>query len=574
MSVKVITAETRIDNIDRHVKVYAGPGAGKTRWLINHIKQVLHTSTRLYTSRKIACITYTNIGAETILKRLGHSADRVEISTIHSFLYKHLIKPYIYLLASEYSINYLEIDGHDDVVMSGYQFIEDWKTSTGQKYISSDDNDKLVAIWREMRWKFNATGALNIETKYPPKVGGYNLKNGSLLVYKKMMWSKGMLHHEDVLFFSYELLTRHKFLVKVLRAKFPYYFVDEFQDTHPIQTKIIELIAQEETTVAVIGDPAQSIYVFLGADYKQMDSFNLAGMDTYRIEGNFRSTHKIVALLNHVRRDLTQVAQRTEEGTQVVVVIGDKFKAVDNVKNAVNGQEVYALSWDNLTINKIRKGIDTTAAKRDLLDQLEAADKSSDRRRAVIKAAKAIEWARQGFFKDAIKELQRFPSITTEPGGDKKKQSLLLLKKMLDGAAAFENGTLLKLIEFIQANHLATIKNLRPGAALTFYSSIKFKDITVAIKSLDESGVHRTIHKAKGEEFDNVLLIIDLDEKGKYNEQKELGFILTPDLNNEDHRVKYVAISRARQKLFLSVPNMSSETLTKLQALDMQQLNV
>lgn len=71
--------------IEQHFKISAGPGAGKTYWLINHIKNVLHTSTRLYRTRKIACITYTNIAVETILTRLGSSSDRVEVCTIHSF---------------------------------------------------------------------------------------------------------------------------------------------------------------------------------------------------------------------------------------------------------------------------------------------------------------------------------------------------------------------------------------------------------------------------------------------------------------------------------------------------------
>ena len=77
--------------IEQHFRIYAGPGAGKTYWLVNHIKNVLHTSLRLSKTRKIACITYTNIAVETIQKRLGTSANQVEVSTIHSFLYKHII---------------------------------------------------------------------------------------------------------------------------------------------------------------------------------------------------------------------------------------------------------------------------------------------------------------------------------------------------------------------------------------------------------------------------------------------------------------------------------------------------
>ena len=57
--------------IEQHFKVSAGPGAGKTRWLVNRIKNILHQSTRLGKTRKIVCITYTNVAAEIILERLG-----------------------------------------------------------------------------------------------------------------------------------------------------------------------------------------------------------------------------------------------------------------------------------------------------------------------------------------------------------------------------------------------------------------------------------------------------------------------------------------------------------------------
>lgn len=63
MAVTVIKSNTPIDT-EQHFLVKAGPGAGKTYWLIQHIKHVLSTSNRLGKIKKIACITYTNIGVE------------------------------------------------------------------------------------------------------------------------------------------------------------------------------------------------------------------------------------------------------------------------------------------------------------------------------------------------------------------------------------------------------------------------------------------------------------------------------------------------------------------------------
>jgi len=80
--------------IENHFKLCAGPGAGKTRFLVNHIQNVIKNSERLQKARKIACITYTNIGVETLADRLEGSLDYVEISTIHNFLYKNVLKPF------------------------------------------------------------------------------------------------------------------------------------------------------------------------------------------------------------------------------------------------------------------------------------------------------------------------------------------------------------------------------------------------------------------------------------------------------------------------------------------------
>ena len=96
-----INSDTEISDIERHFRVFAGPGAGKTHWLIKHVKNVVKRSKRLGLTRKIACITYTNSGVDEIQGRLKQSAERVEVATIHSFLYMNVVKPYGLLLKNE-----------------------------------------------------------------------------------------------------------------------------------------------------------------------------------------------------------------------------------------------------------------------------------------------------------------------------------------------------------------------------------------------------------------------------------------------------------------------------------------
>ncbi|MDC5511588.1 AAA family ATPase, partial [Acinetobacter baumannii] len=139
MSIIQIDSNKRLDDIEHHFKVSAGPGAGKTHWLVEHIRNVLHHSNRLSKIRKIACITYTNIAVETILTRLGTSVTQVDVSTIHSFLYRHIVKPYVFLIADEYSLNYSKLDGHDELNHS-FSKMESWIKSTRQFYLYGEEN--------------------------------------------------------------------------------------------------------------------------------------------------------------------------------------------------------------------------------------------------------------------------------------------------------------------------------------------------------------------------------------------------------------------------------------------------
>ena len=221
----IIDSDHILPNIEQHFKVLAGPGAGKTRFLVNHIKNILYNSQRLKILGKIACITYTNVATETILKRVGDHGGRLEISTIHSFLYAHIVKPYVHMIAKDYELDATNLSGHDDIILSGYQTIQDWKVKTGQQRLR--DDSKIVETWQSLKWKFDTANPEQLVIRPPYPVQYFS--NDGYVEYKKMLWAKGLLHHDDVLFFSYELARKKPFVLTVLRAKFPYFLVDEFR---------------------------------------------------------------------------------------------------------------------------------------------------------------------------------------------------------------------------------------------------------------------------------------------------------------------------------------------------------
>lgn len=98
------------------------------------------------------------------------------------------------------------------------------------------------------------------------------------------------------------------------------------------------------------------------------------------------------------------------------------------------------------------------------------------------------------------------------------------------------------------------------GAVKVFYENHTFNQLYLCVSITEDLNLHKTIHKAKGDEFDNVLLVL--------NHENDLDFLINKNLyNNEEHRINYVGCSRAKNKLFISVPSLSLEIQERLSKL-------
>nr|WP_199001713.1 ATP-dependent helicase [Flavobacterium sp. ASV13] len=552
-----ITSDDTFKDIEHHFRISAGPGAGKTHWLTEHIKNTLHKSARMAATRKIACITYTNIAVETILKRLGTSVTRVEVCTIHSFLYKNIIKPYVYLVADEYGLDISDLDGHDDTILSNFGFISDWKAKTAQVYLR--DDREIAKAFGKIQWKFKNKTELEAKPDRPYAVGGTNIKNASYFVYKQMAWEKGVLHHDDVLFFSYQIIRKHPFVLQVLRARFPYIFIDEFQDSSPLQIRILHELGQEESIIGIIGDAAQSIYEFQGANPAEFKKFKLKGIKDYVMLDNRRSTNEIIDVLNLVRIDIKQNKHSNISGELPYILIGEGAKNLAFAQSICGNQQIYSLSRDNITANAMKKLITGTLNNK-LLDELSEKDRPGSgnkyRSRAMASCLKAVEYSREGKFKDAIKEMEK--EFKSERDTVKRKgMALAHIVTMMENYKDFSKGTFYDFFLLVKSKIKPEITNLAAGGAKEFYTSHTYQNMALCVKIPEDISQHKTIHKAKGDEFENVLIIA--------LKENNLNFLINPDLDKEEQRIYYVAASRAQENLFISVPSLSSANQKKLE---------
>jgi len=269
---------------------------------------------------------------------------------------------------------------------------------------------------------------------------------------------------------------------------------------------------------------------------------------------NRRSTNQIVSILNNIRTDIHQNNYRNIDGAIPKIFIGDLTATHEEAKRVCQDANVYTLSRDNITSNAMKKDVNGRNLNAKLFTELQEADKPSSnnkyRSSLIIACLKAVELSHENKFKEAIKELEkRFKSKTDIEFG--KREALKHLNTLLSNYETYKDGSLYDFFIFTRENIKSDISNLiNRGAAKPFYESHSYQEMALCVKVPEDISQHKTIHKAKGDEFNNVMLVL--------KDERNLSFLLAPDvITSEEQRVNYVAVSRARENLFISIPTLS-----------------
>lgn len=135
---------------------------------------------------------------------------------------------------------------------------------------------------------------------------------------------------------------------------------------------------------------------------------------------------------------------------------------------------------------------------------------------------------------------------------ERRKIALKSLYLLLEKYDAYRNKPLYDFYQLVKNNVKTEISKLGKGAAATFYETNTYEQLALCVNITEDFSKHKTIHKSKGDEFDNVLIV--------FKSSNELELFLNPDLKkNEEHRISYVALSRARERLFINVPEIKND---------------
>lgn len=459
-----------------------------------------------------------------------------------------MIKPYIHLVANDFG---LKLDGL--VVIDDSNFKSEGIAEIVLKHIGKSWLDPKIylkglerAMWRYEEHEYKCYKPNYAQAYYRKKKKWY-VGNDWYMEFKRWLWNGAYMSFDDILYFSYILLTRYPNIYKLIKARYPYVFVDEFQDTIPFVVDFLTQLGAEGMIMGVIGDKAQSIYDFLGATVLQFDNFTMPEMQEYEIRGNKRSTKQIIELLNIVRTDFSQDWLNGSEGMVPELLVGDMLDCYQQCIEKSGTDDIQSLAFQNVLANSMRN----KKEKREVEKILDIDFDSNATRQMVMKVLiRAVEYTRMNDLRNAWYQLD---ILSRE-----RAQTIVILRRLLDGYKDYKDGTLMDFYNFLVNDLHIKIPKIIGGNIKNFYMNHTYADTALGVKYGDSNGKYKTIHKSKGEEYDNVFIVL--------KEEKDIEFLLSPDLDgNNAHRVYYVAASRAIKRLFINIPTLSTANRIKLE---------
>jgi len=271
------------------VIVLAGAGTGKTRVLTHRIAYLIE---RGVSPHAIAALTFTNKAADTMRTRLqklvGAPAASVWMGTFHSLFARWLR---LYLSGEPVSSRFVIYDADDSLSLL--------RTILKEQGL----NPKEAGRYRSVisRWKNQGLRPSHIKPLGPTEEKALALYQ----TYQQRLYVADALDFDDLLLEMDSLLTREPCILQALQERYQHILVDEYQDTNAIQYQVIAKLAARHRQLFVVGDDAQSIYRFRGADVYNFHHLQKDFPETkiVKLEKNYRSTPSILRLANEILRN-------------------------------------------------------------------------------------------------------------------------------------------------------------------------------------------------------------------------------------------------------------------------------
>ena len=572
---------------DGPVLVIAGAGSGKTRTIVHRLAWLAEQGVP---ASDMLLLTFTRKASREMLLRatdlLGYSIGGVHGGTFHSFAFS-VLRQY----RPAWAEGPVTVMDSADSASAIQQCKERLKVGKGDR--SFPKTQTIIGLLSKARNKEISIGdVLQRDAQHLlPHADALESIGEAYRGYRRQ---HGLLDYDDLLFELEDLLkgdpeAGREGLAERFRERYRYIMVDEYQDTNRVQARLVRLLAGEAGNVMAVGDDAQSIYAFRGADVRNILDFPklFPGTRVIRLEENYRSTQPVLDVANAVlapasegfRKNLFTTKENTPKTPRVRLVrpMSDLTQAnvvaarVEELLDRYQAKEIAVLfragyQSYHLEVALSKRGIkfrkygglryaeavhvkDVVAFVRLAINPLDMP--SFERVAGLSKgvgtktAEKIYHVAAQGDFDALRKACTKYPDLWSD---------MLLLDKLRE-----HNLTPAALIEMVIEHYTPRLQAIFPddwprrqqGLSELAHIASAYTDLEQFVADLsletpeddadefDEAGrvVLSTIHSSKGLEWDAVILL-DLVE----------------DRFPSRHALVYVACPRAREDLELFVP--------------------
>lgn len=275
--------------------IIAGAGTGKTKTLTTRVLYILKQG--LAKADEILCVTFTNKAAQEMADRIAKLDENLHtlpwLGTFHKIGAKFLRK-HISLMGLQ--ANYTILDQADSLKL--FKTIDKNAYQILQNYISKYKNLGLLP---------NEVAIAQYEADYETIKAEYNLLSfpnlkQTYLDYQNLLQKMNCCDFDDLLLLSLKILQQNPNILEHYQNQFKYILADEYQDTNLVQYLFIRLLAQKHENICCVGDDDQAIYSWRGADVKHMLRFehDFKQAKLIRLERNYRSTTPILNAANGV----------------------------------------------------------------------------------------------------------------------------------------------------------------------------------------------------------------------------------------------------------------------------------
>jgi DNA helicase-2/ATP-dependent DNA helicase PcrA len=330
-----------VEAVNGPVMVLAGAGSGKTRVLTYRIAHLVNLGLNPF---NILALTFTNKAAKEMKERIekiaGTETRNLWMGTFHS-VFARILRNEASILGYPYNFTIYDTLDTKSLIKSIVRELnldeKIYKPGLVYNRISAAKNNLLSAA------AYNKDEKIMAEDKVmaKPRLGEIYAR------YEKKCFKSGAMDFDDLLFKTNLLFSKAPDTLKKYQDIFKFILVDEYQDTNFAQYSIIKKLSAIHKNICVVGDDAQSIYSFRGADIENILNFNkdFPGAQTFKLEQNYRSTKNIVSAANAV------IAQNKSQIKKDVWTGNDEGKKIKIIKTRTDNDEGKAVAGSILDLS-------------------------------------------------------------------------------------------------------------------------------------------------------------------------------------------------------------------------------